>query len=376
MFSVLPYHLIARGLLIALLLVAAYFFKDFLIPVLVALIIGFASWPLYQRLHEALGERDALASGIAILVIVLVLIVPLSFAFSLAFQEFRQWGGWLIEVNRTGLPVPPRIAALPGIGPWLAAVWQDNLASPHGVGEVIRLVSGEQIGNLYRLGLSFSGKAINLLLGLLFMLITLFFFYKDGKNLSRQLDVIGERVLPYRWQRFSRVVPATVSSTVLGMGLIAIGEGLVLGVAYAIAGVQSPVILGVITGFMALVPGGAPLSFTLVSLSLGFSGHTGAAIGLFLWGTLELFIVDKTLRPRLVGGPIKLPFLPTFFGLVGGAKTLGLVGLFLGPILMALLVAIWREWLRAAQEEPALPAIQAERPESQPPGPPDNSGRG
>ncbi len=352
MFSVLPYHLIARGLLIALLLVAAYFFKDFLIPVLVALIIGFASWPLYQRLHEALGGRDALASGIAILVIVLVLIVPLSFAFSLAFQEFRQWGGWLVEVNRTGLPVPPRIAALPGIGPWLASVWQDNLASPHGVGEVIRLVSGEQIGNLYRLGLSFSGKAINLLLGLLFMLITLFFFYKDGKKLAVQLDIIGERVLPYRWQRFSRVVPATVSSTVLGMGLIAVGEGLVLGTAYAIAGVQSPVILGVITGFMALVPGGAPLSFTVVSLSLGFGGHTGAAIGLFLWGTLELFIVDKTLRPRLVGGPIKLPFLPTFFGLVGGAKTLGLVGLFLGPILMALLVAIWREWLRAAQEEP------------------------
>lgn len=376
MFSVLPYHLIARGLLIALLLVAAFFFKDFLIPVLVALIIGFASWPLYQRLHQALGERDTLAAGVAILVIVLVLIVPLSFAFSLAFQEFRQWGGWLIEVNREGLPVPPRIAALPGIGPWLASVWQENLASPHGVGEVIRLISGEQIGNLYRLGLSFSGKAINLLLGLLFMLITLFFFYKDGKNLSRQLDVIGEQVLPYRWQRFSRVVPATVSSTVLGMGLIAIGEGLVLGTAYSIAGVQSPVILGVITGFMALVPGGAPLSFTLVSLSLGFSGHTGAAIGLFLWGTLELFIVDKTLRPRLVGGPIKLPFLPTFFGLVGGAKTLGLVGLFLGPILMALLVAIWREWLRAAQEEPVLPAMQAERPESQPPGPPDSSDQG
>ena len=122
MFSVLPYHLIARGLLIALLLVAAFFFKDFLIPVLVALIIGFASWPLYQRLHQALGERDTLAAGVAILVIVLVLIVPLSFAFSLAFQEFRQWGGWLIEVNREGLPVPPRIAALPGIGPWLASV--------------------------------------------------------------------------------------------------------------------------------------------------------------------------------------------------------------------------------------------------------------
>ena len=69
-------------------------------------------------------------------------------------------------------------------------------------------------------------------------------------------------------------------------------------------------------------------------------------MGLFLWGSIELFIVDKTIRPTLVGGPIKLPFLPTFFGLIGGVKTMGLVGLFVGPVLMALLVAIWREWLR------------------------------
>jgi predicted PurR-regulated permease PerM len=96
---------------------------------------------------------------------------------------------------------------------------------------------------------------------------------------------------------------------------------------------------------MALVPGGAPLSFSLVSVYLLASGSHIAGIGLFVWGTVELFIVDKTLRPKLVGGPIKLPFLPTFFGLIGGVKTMGFLGLFIGPVLMALLVAIWREWM-------------------------------
>ncbi len=62
-----------------------------------------------------------------------------------------------------------------------------------------------------------------------------------------------------------------------------------------------------------------------------------------------MFIVDKTLRPKLVGGPIKLPFLPTFFGLVGGVKTMGFLGLFIGPVLMALIVAIWREWIHEAR---------------------------
>src|SRR5690625_3910849 len=118
-----------------------------------------------------------------------------------------------------------------------------------------------------------------------------------------------------------------------------------LGVAYWIAGVPSPALLGAVTGFMALIPGGAPLSFTLVSIYLLSSGKIMAGVGFFLWVPIELFIADKTLPPRLVGGPVKLPFLPTFFGLVGGVKTLGFVGLFIGPVLMALLVAIWREWL-------------------------------
>jgi predicted PurR-regulated permease PerM len=143
--------------------------------------------------------------------------------------------------------------------------------------------------------------------------------------------------------------------------VIAIGEGIVLGLAYWIAGVPSPVTLGVITGLMALVPGGAPLSFTLVSIYLMASGDHVAGIGLLVWGTVELFIVDKTLRPKLVGGPIKLPFLPTFFGLVGGVKTMGFLGLFIGPVLMAIIVAIWRESIREvelaeeqAQREPEL----------------------
>jgi predicted PurR-regulated permease PerM len=107
---------------------------------------------------------------------------------------------------------------------------------------------------------------------------------------------------------------------------------------------------------MALIPGGAPLSFTLVSIYLVASGSPAFGLGLFIWGSVELFIVDKTIRPKLVGGPIKLPFLPTFFGLVGGVKTMGFLGLFIGPVLMALLVAIWREWVREVEISAAVSA--------------------
>jgi predicted PurR-regulated permease PerM len=131
-----------------------------------------------------------------------------------------------------------------------------------------QFLSGEHVGNISRWVLATGRGAFDLLLTVLFIMITLFFVYKDGAKMVEQLDRIGERVLPLRWHRFSRVVPATVSSTVTGMTLIAIGEGIVLGIAYRIAGVPSSFLLGVLTGFMAMIPGGAPLSVALVSLYL------------------------------------------------------------------------------------------------------------
>jgi predicted PurR-regulated permease PerM len=335
----------ARWLLLLVILAGVYFFHSFLVPVLAALVIAFASWPLYRKLLISVGYNRTIAASIALLLILAFLIVPIVMAGSYAITEIREWVGWAFETNRLGAPTPEWIAQLPIAGAWLDEQWTKYLAHPGGIGEVIQLVSGANIGSIYRGVVAAGGSAFGLLLTLLFMLIALFFTYRDGEAFAAQLDTIGERILPHRWERISRVVPATISSTVTGMTLIAIGEGVVLGVAYWIAGVPSPVTLGAITGFMALIPGGAPLSFTLVSIYLVASGSPFAGVALFLWGSIELFIVDKTLRPRLVGGPIKLPFLPTFFGLIGGVKTMGLLGLFIGPVLMAILVSIWREWL-------------------------------
>ena len=347
---ILPVHIVARILLVLLLAAGVYFFSGFVVPVLAALIVGFASWPINSRLVKVCGGRTTLAASGALIFITLVLIAPISAALYYAFTEVSHLLAWLIAANKDGVGAPMWITALPLVGESLGGYWDQYLGQPHALGSMVEMVSGQHIGNIYRLILSATGDVFHILLTLLFMLITLLFVYKDGHRMVAQLDVLGERVLPDRWQRLSRVIPATTSSTVTGMGLIAIGEGVVLGVAYWVAGVPSPVLLGVITAVMAMIPGGAPLSFTLVSLYLVGSGEALTGLALFAWGSIELFIVDKTLRPRLVGGPVKLPFLPTFFGLVGGVTTMGFVGLFIGPVLMALIVALWREWVLEVQE--------------------------
>lgn len=344
--AIIPPLSAARWLILLILAACVYFFHGFLVPVLAALIIGFASWPAYRRVLAWFSGNRTLAAAFMIAVIVAFLVVPLLFAISYAVREVQAILQWALEANRSGAPAPEWFVTVPLAGDWMVEQWVRYVGEPGALGALVQGVGGANIGNIYKSVLAFGTGTLGFLLNLLFMIIALLFVYRDGAGFAAQLDRFGERIFPMRWNRISRVVPATIASTVTGMTIIAVGEGIVLGTAYWLAGAPSPVTLGIITAVAAMIPGGAPLSFTLVSVYLVASGSVVQGLGLLTWGSVELFIVDKTLRPKLVGGPIKLPFLPTFFGLIGGVKTMGFVGLFIGPVLMALLVSIWREWVR------------------------------
>lgn len=344
-------HPVAKCLIVLIILTGVYFFHGFTIPILAAMIIGFATWPTYIQLTRVCNNKTWISASVMITLITVMIIVPFLWLCHYLFTEAQFGIEWIKALNRYGADTPSWIKNLPFIGAYLNDTWMQFLSMPYGLSDVTKNLGFGRMANIGTYALSFGKNVGGYALALIFMLITLFFFYKDGSKFGAQIDKVGETILPQRWNRISRVVPTMVSSTVTGMVIIAIGEGVVLGTCYWIAGAPNPITLGILTGFFALIPGGAPLSMTLVSLYLIGSGNTFNGVGLFVWGTVELFIVDKTIRPRLVGGPAKLPFLPTFFGLVGGVKTLGFVGLFTGPVVMALLVSIWREWLIDEENE-------------------------
>ena len=251
-------HSIARWLLVFVLLAGVYFFQGFLVPALAALIIGFASWPLYRRLLDSMGGNRTVGATIAILLVIFFIVAPISLTAVYAIGELKIWAAWAIHANGVGAPVPMWITKLPIVGDTVTEQWTRYFGHPGGLGELVQAVSGSNVGNIYK-GVVFVGaSAFHAVLTLLFMLITLFFVYRDGESLVAQLDRVGESVLPNRWERVSRIVPLTISSTVTGMAVIAIGEGIVLGVAYWFAGVPSPVTLGLITGVMALISGPGP----------------------------------------------------------------------------------------------------------------------
>src|SRR5690606_37905802 len=107
----------ARWLLLLVVAAGVYFFHGFLVPVLAALVIAFASWPLYRRLLAAVGNNRTVAATIAIVMILAFLVVPISFAAKYVIHEVREWVNWAVEANRLGAPTPEWISALPALGP-------------------------------------------------------------------------------------------------------------------------------------------------------------------------------------------------------------------------------------------------------------------
>jgi predicted PurR-regulated permease PerM len=135
-----------------------------------------------------------------------------------------------------------------------------------------------------------------------------------------------------------------VHGTVNGLVLVGLAEGILLGLAYFAVGLPNPASVGALTGVAAVIPFAAPIVYVAAALYLFAVGNTFGGIVILVFGSVLLFVADHFIRPFLIGGAARLPFLLVLFGILGGLETMGFLGLFLGPAVMAALVALWREW--------------------------------
>ncbi|HEY3911542.1 MAG TPA: AI-2E family transporter [Stellaceae bacterium] len=318
-----------------------------------AAILAIALWPLYRRLTRAFPERRILAPLALTMLVGLVIILPLLYAAVELGRESGAFIGYLGEVRRTGLPMPPFLPRLPGLGHQLAAWWRANLSDPHQMQALLgRIYTRIPVRSARQLG----GEIVHRLILLGFTLLTLFFLFRDGAALSRQLLELSQRVLGPSGERVARHMIAAVHGTVTGLVLVGLAEGVLIGVAYWLAGLPHWVAVAAVTGVVAVIPFGAPLAFCLAGLYLAANGSTGAAALVIGFGFLVVFVADHFVRPFLIGGAARLPFLWVLLGIVGGLETFGLLGLFLGPVMMAALISLWREWTQAPEASGGRPA--------------------
>jgi predicted PurR-regulated permease PerM len=343
---------IARMVLAAVLvLLGLWILHRYLAALAWAAVLAIALWPLYRRLVSALrghGQR-ILAPLILTLSIGLVFIVPLVYAAVEVARETHVLVQYLVDARRSGIPVPEWVPQLPGIGYPLEGWWRDNLSDPKGAEELLgRIYARVPTQSAREVG----GEIIHRLIIFGFTLLTLFFLFRDGTSLSRRLIGLSDRLLGAQGEQIGRHMMRAVLGTVNGLVLVGLGEGVLLGIAYILAGLPHPVSIAVLTGILAVIPFGAPVVFGAASLYLAATGSTAAAAAVFGFGVAVVFVADHFVRPVLIGGAVRLPFLWVLLGILGGLETFGILGLFLGPAVMAALISLWREWT-----EPVPPPI-------------------
>jgi predicted PurR-regulated permease PerM len=310
-----------------------------------AAVLAIATWPIREWLVGKGMRGSSAAISLSVLVGVLIVGPLVVLAVQMAREAVVVVHG-VRELRESGLGTPEWVPQLPFIGGYVASWWADHLADPDAAKEL--LGRAESMG-LIHWSRSFGSELISRLVILIFTLLTLFFAYRDGPRIIEQTRIVADRLFGPSGEHLGKEAVVAVRATVNGLVLVGLAEGAVLGLAYLIAGVSHPILFGFATALLATVPFGAPVVYVVACLTLIAQSRLVAAVLLFLFASAVVFIADHFVRPALIGMTTRLPFLWVLLGIFGGLESFGLVGLFLGPAIMAAMLAIWREGAEPAE---------------------------
>jgi predicted PurR-regulated permease PerM len=328
-------------LIVVLVLVGAWMLRRFLPALAWAVVLAIATASLFNRWSARFpGKHRHLWAALSFTVLIgIVLIGPLVYGGVIAVREAISLLRHYAESAQGGPPpLPDWLMQLPWISDWIQETWRENLGHEannalvqpkHEVFEWTRVLGLQVVRRITTLG---------------FTLLTLFFIYLRGQELTHSVQRAARRMFGPSVEPLLVHMVGAIRATVDGVVLVAVAEGAVMGVVYAIVGVPHPALFGVLTGVFAMIPFAAPIAFGLVAVILAASGSVGSAVTVVVIGLIILFIADHFVRPVIIGGGARLPFLWVLLGILGGIESFGLVGIFLGPALMAALVSLWRTW--------------------------------
>ena len=338
-----PQHAARLVLALLLVLLGVWTLHRYMPALIWAPILAIAVWPLYQRARRRWppGKHNILLPSVFTLALGLMFIVPLVLVAVQATKEVRGVYQTIDKARTDGIPPPDWLGHLPVGSQQATDWWNDNLANPDSASELLKKARESQfVSNGGQLGGEIAHRFV--LFG--FTLLTLFFLFKDGDRLTDQLMRASARAFGPSGERIGRQMVASVHGTVDGLVLVGLGEGFIMGVGYLITGVPHPTLFGLFTAIAAMVPVGAPLVFGIAALILLTQGSVVSAIIIGVLGFIVTFVADHFVRPTLIGSATRLPFLWVLLGILGGVETWGLLGLFLGPAVMAALMLLWRDW--------------------------------
>lgn len=335
-------RLLATTLLVVLFLLCFQVVQFFIVPALWAAILAYVTFPAYNFFHKKVKLSPDFSAGLMTVAISLMIGVPLVIGLFILQQEALSVYGTLLRRLKAGyIDMPEAIKDMPVIGQQIKDIlWEINKDPEASLAAFKAWLQSHLYYGKIALDVALSSLAK---LGM--ALMTLFFFYRDGISLIKQIrqalrNIIGNRIDGYIYS-----VGTTTQAVVYGIGLTALAQALLAGIGYYFAGAPSPILFTLITFVVALIPFGTPFAWGGVVIWLLSQGHTTEGIGLALWGVLVISWVDNLIRPIVISGATKIPFIIIFIGVLGGLTAFGFVGLFIGPVVLAIGLAVWREWI-------------------------------
>ena len=326
---------VAAALGYALLLI----FKPFFASMTWAAFLAFLLFPLNASWRRRLRGRG-IAAGVLTVLAPITILLPLS---ALSLEFVTQISGLLQRLKNSATQWDIRTFSDLRQFPWVARAndWLHVHAGISAVQLQSWLVAGTQ--NVLQRAAGFSGTfflgALDSLFGFAIMLFLLFFFLRDGDVMvarARRLIPLDEA----RKERLFHQLGEVTRAIVFGTSMTAVGEGLLIGVGFAIAGLPSPVVFGVLAALLSMLPiGGAALVWAPAVIWLFLDGRWGFALFMLAWG-LTLAALDNVLRPLLISGRARISALAVFVGVLGGIPAFGAIGIIAGPVILSLVQAL------------------------------------
>ena len=309
-------------------------------PLVWAILLGGLLTPVNRRLTARLGGRPKLASTLTTVGVVVLLLMPIvaigGAVAAQAAQLLKRFDGDSLQLTNLDLSHVPVLA-----GPlrWFSTTTgvtfnQIEAWLLNGTKRMLETMASS--GGSVMLG------AIGTIVSFALMLFVLFFVLRDGPLFAQQL-VRMLPVEPRLRQKLWRHLIDVTRAVFMGIGVTALVQGVLLGIGFAIAGLPSPLVFGVLGALFALVPVvGTAVIWIPAVIWLAIQGETGYAIFMAAWGVVVVGSVDNFLRPILISGRVEVPTLAVFIGVMGGLSAFGFIGLFVGPIVLGLVVALFR----------------------------------
>jgi predicted PurR-regulated permease PerM len=327
---------------VALLTASLWILQPFLVPIAWAGILAYVTWPLYRFVRHH-TRRPRLAAGLFTLATALVVGVPVAWILVALASEATHGITVAREWLAAGAPFPAWIVERPWLAERLARLRAESVVEPTAIADYATRYAAQVSAQLLALAGGLASNAFKFAI----TITTLFFFYLDGERLLDQAQRLARVVFPQAEGGLLPYIGSVVRAVVFGLLGTALVQGTLAGIGFALFGVPSPVALGALTSAGSFVPLGPVLVWGGATLWLLAGGHLGAALGMAIWGAGLVSTIDNVLRPILIsGGETRIPFLLVLFGVLGGLLSFGMLGLFLGPVVLAVAFALVADFAR------------------------------